>query len=576
MRGLLGWLWRHRAWYAGGLLALGAVDAAQTVLPFLIRRLIDDLAAGTGGSIAGLCAGMLGIAALMVGLRFLWRILILGASRRIRRDLREQLHRALLAQDHAFHATRSPGSLMALAGNDLDAVAQACGFGVLALFDAILMILFAAGAMLHLDARLALLACAPLPLIALVHWRAGRAIHRRFETVQAEFGALTELVREALAGIRTVKAHAREPGLEQALGRANRRNRDANLALARIHAVFEPALALLSGLAMVIVLAVGGGLVIDGSLTLGGFVAFTAFLAMLAWPMMAIGWAVNLVGRGLASFTRVQAAITAVPAVRDPPRPRPLPDDTTLALLGVRVRPADAERDLLADIAVELPAGGSLGLVGPTGSGKSVLCDLLVRLIDPVAGEVRLGGVPLPELALADLRRAVALVPQDPAVFALPIRENLRFAAPEADDAAVEAAARAVGLHDEIAALPQSYDSPVGEGGVTLSGGQRQRLAIARALLARPRLLVLDDCLSALDAATESRVLAHLRRVSRGLTTVVASHRLRTVAACDLILVLDHGRVVERGTHAALVRQGGLYARLDALQRAEQALEERA
>jgi ATP-binding cassette subfamily B multidrug efflux pump len=576
VRELLRWIWGYRSWYAAGLAALLLVDAVQTATPFLVRRLIDDLAVGDDTRVGLLCAAMLAIAAAMVGLRFLWRWWIVGAARRIRRDMREALHRSLLRLDAAGRSGRSTGDLMALSGNDLDAVAMACGFGCLALFDAVFMIAFAFGAMLHLDSRLALLAAAPLPLIAAVQWLAGRAIHRRFERVQARFGELTEGVREALTGIRTLKAHAREAGAERGLDAANEANLHANLALARINALFDPAIALLGGAALAIVLAAGGRMVIAGELSLGSLVAFTAFLAMLAWPMMAIGWAVNLLSRGSASMTRIAPMLASVPRIADPAEPLPAPATADLELAGVTWTPPGATAPVLSGIEARLAHGGVLGVVGATGSGKSVLADLLVRLADPDAGTIRLGGTDIRALRLADLRRLVALVPQEPTVFAMTLRENLAFARPTASEEDIRTALADAALDDDVARMPRGLDTLLGERGVDLSGGQRQRLAIARALLARPALLVLDDCLSALDAATEVRVLASLRRRRSGVTTVVASHRLRTVADADLILVLERGRVAERGRHRELVTSGGIYARLHALQEAERAIEERA
>ncbi|MEK7414187.1 MAG: ABC transporter ATP-binding protein [Planctomycetota bacterium] len=576
MRALLHWLWRYRAWIAGGLLCLGIIDGMQTLVPFLLRAAIDDLSAGHADRLTLLAGGMLLIGVLMVGLRFFWRFLLFGAARRIRRDLRLALHAQLVRLDAGFRHGRSTGEQMALATSDIDAVNQACGFGMMAVFDAVFLILFSVAAMIHLSPALALITCLPLPLVALCEWRMGKVLYRCYDRSQTTFAVLTEQVREALVGVRTLKAHAREADCSRALERANQDNLQAWLRVSRIDSVFEPAIMFLAGVPAVVALLFGGRAVLDGTMSLGDFVAFVAVLSLLAWPMMAIGWSVNLWTRGAASMSRIQTVLDTVPAITSPTNAVRMPTDSGITLEAVSVRYPSAERDALRDLSVHIAAGGMLGIVGPTGSGKSTLADLLVRMNDPTHGVVRLGGCDLRTLVLNDLRRTVAIVPQEPFVFALSIAENLAFARPEASTAEIEAAAQAACLHEEILCLPQGYTTLLGERGITLSGGQRQRLAIARALLQDPAVLVLDDCLSALDAATETQVLANLRQARRGRTAVVISHRIRTIADANLTLVLDHGHVIERGTHAELLAVGGLYARLHALQQAEQALEERA
>ncbi len=570
---LLSWLWRYRWWMLSGLLALLAVDGIQLAFPFLTRAAIDDLASQRTDRLLAIAAAMVGIGAAMIGLRYLWRMFIVGAARRIRRELRLALYAQLLHLDAAHHQRHSTGEAMALATNDLEAVAQACGFGVLALFDAFFLILFSALAMVHLEPRLALLAGSPLLLVALFEWRAGIAIYRRFEHVQDGFALLTEEVREVLSGIRTITLHDKAAEAAAKLERANQITLARGLALVRLDAFCDPVFVLLAGAAMILALRFGGGAVLSGELSLGSLVAFLAFLATMTWPMMAIGWSVNLWSRGVASMARIQAVLDARPLIADPARPRDLPDSAQLSFQAVTVRHAGARRDAVAALSCEVPAGTTLGVIGTTAAGKSTLGDLLVRLLDPSRGRLALGGCDLRTLRLSDLRRAVALVPQEPFVFALSVADNIRFTRPAASDAEVEAAARAACLHEEIAALPQGYATPLGERGVTISGGQRQRLAIARALLAAAPVLVLDDCLSALDAGTEAALLRNLQAARHGRTTVLISHRVRTLSDAEHIIVLDQGRVVEQGRHDQLLRAGGLFARIAALQRAEQQVE---
>jgi ATP-binding cassette subfamily B multidrug efflux pump len=570
---LLSRLWRYRGWMLSGLLALLVVDGIQLAFPFLTRAAIDDLAQRRTGRLLAIAAAMVVIGAAMIGLRYLWRLFIIGAARRIRRELRLELYTQLLHLDAAHRRMQSTGEAMALATNDLEAVTLACGFGVLSLFDALFLILFSALAMFHLQPGLALLAGSPLLLVALFEWRAGIAVYRRFEHVQDGFALLTEEVREALSGIRTITLHAKEAECAAKLERANQTTLARGLALVRLDAFYDPVIALLAGTSMILALRYGGGAVLSGDLSLGSLVAFLAFLATMTWPMMAIGWSVNLWSRGVASMARIQAVLDARPVIADPDQPRDLPGGGDLSFDAVGVRHAGADRDALEELSCQVPAGTTLGVIGTTAAGKSTLADLLVRLLDPSRGRLTLGGCDLRQLRLSDLRRTVALVPQEPFVFALSVADNIRFARPEASAAEVETASRAACLHEEIAALPQGYATLLGERGVTISGGQRQRLAIARALLAAAPVLVLDDCLSALDAGTELALLRNLQAARRGRTTVLISHRVRTLSDAEHIIVLDQGRVVEQGRHDQLLRAGGLYARIAALQQAEQQVE---
>ena len=377
-----------------------------------------------------------------------------------------------------------------------------------------------------------------------------------------------------MSGIRTIALHAKEDACAAKLERANQASLASGLALIRLDSFYDPVIALLAGSAMIIALRFGGAAVLNGELSLGSLVAFLAFLAAMTWPMMAIGWSVNLWSRGVASMGRIQAVLDERPAIADPPQPAQLPANFDLAFSGVAVRHAGASHEALQELSCTVAQGTTLGVIGTTAAGKSTLGDLLVRLLDPSRGVMALGGVDLRQLRLADLRRTVALVPQEPFVFALSVADNIRFTRPAASDAEVEAAARAACLHDELAAMPQGYATRLGERGVTISGGQRQRLAIARALLSASPVLVLDDCLSALDAATEVALLRNLRAARTQRTTVLISHRVRTLSDAEHIIVLDQGKVVEQGRHQQLLRACGLYAHIAALQQEERRTED--
>ncbi|MBA2480928.1 MAG: ABC transporter ATP-binding protein [Planctomycetes bacterium] len=583
MRGILRWLWRHRWRIGAGLIVLLVIDAVQMVLPWLVGRAIDDFARGHQDQAGRFAALILVTGLVMASLRFFWRYLLIGAARRIRRDLRSHIYAHLLRLEPAFYDAKPTGELMALATNDIDAVTQACGFGMLALFDALFLVAFTIVAMSLIAPELLFQALAPLPVLAAFVVIAGRRIHGRFEVVQERFAGLTERVREAIAGVRVVKGFAREREFAADFAVGSKDYLRANFSLIRLSASFDPVIAALSGVATVIVLWSGGRLAIDGTITIGGFVAFTTYLGMLTWPMMAIGWVINLLQRGSASMKRIEQVLDRAPGIVDAPDAVSFPREAGIACTALTFRypqrrdvtgvhSSDEGRPALAGCAFDLNPGATLGIIGLTGSGKTTLAHLLLRLVDPPPGTLSIGGVDVRRIRLDELRRHAALVPQDPFLFALSIRDNIRFARPEATQDEVERAARLACIHDEIVGFPQGYDAMLGERGVTLSGGQRQRVAIARAVIGDPRLLVLDDCLSAVDAATEAAVIANLHGFLHERTAVVISHRIAAVQASDLILVFSHGTMVEQGVHVGLLASGGLYARLADLQRAEEAI----
>ncbi len=568
MKGILRELWRYRGWLLLGVLALLLVDTAQLVTPLIIRAAVDDLVLGVGERLPRYALYLVGIAGTVLVFRFLWRYFLFGAGRKIERDLRNRLFGHLLTLSPSFYARHSTGDLMAHATNDLEAVRRACGMGVLLAADTVIMVSFALAAMIGISPRLTLLAFVPLPFLTLVVLGFGRLIHRRFEQVQASFARLTERVREALSGIRVIRAFAREGGMGRAFAEDNREYIRLNMALVRVWGVFRPLIGLLAGLGTGIVLWFGGRAVLAASISLGDFVAFTSYLGMLIWPMMALGWIVNLLQRGAASMGRIQVLFSAQPDIKSPPRPKPFPRSHRIELRKLSFAYPGEERPVLRDISVTVEEGMTLGIVGLTGSGKSTLVRLIPRLYDPPPGTLLLGGVDIRELDLAELRGAIGMVPQDVFLFSATLRENIAFGRPEATDDEVWQAARLAGLAEEIASFPDGLDTLVGERGIALSGGQRQRVGIARALILDPPILILDDVLSSVDAKVEEEILGNLKGVLARRTAIVVAHRISAVRDADWIIVLQDGEILEQGDHRRLVAQGGLYARLTELQQA--------
>ncbi|HQM38285.1 MAG TPA: ABC transporter ATP-binding protein [Candidatus Bipolaricaulis anaerobius] len=568
MRGIFRELWRYRWRLLTGVLALFVVDTLQLIAPLVVRSAVNDLVAGTGEHLVRYALYLVVIAAVVFGFRFLWRILLFGAGRLIERDMRNRLYAHLLKLSPAYYVEHSTGDLMAHATNDLEAVRRSCSQGVLMASDAVIMISVSLAAMIGISPVLTLYAFVPLPFITLAVVGFGRLIHRRFERAQAAFSALTERVREALSGVRLLRAFAREEGIEGAFSVTNRENVEANMALTRVSGVFDPAVGLLAGLGTVIILWFGGRGVLGGTLSLGDLVAFMNYLGMMVWPMMAIGWVVNTLQQGAASMKRLDRIFAEEPDITSPAEPLPMPSSRRIEFRDLTFTYPGTARPALRDVNLVVEEGTTLGVVGLTGSGKSTLVRLLPRLYDPPPGTVLLGGVDIRLLDLGELRGQIAMAPQDVFLFSATLRENIAYGRPEASEDEVWEAARLAGLAEEVASFPDGLDTIVGERGVTLSGGQRQRVGIARALLLNAPILILDDVLSSVDAQVEEEILGHLRGVLERRTAIVVAHRITAVREADHIIVLDGGRIVEQGDHSHLVRLGGLYARLNELQQA--------
>ncbi len=570
----------RRFWpaFAGGFACVVVSNYFLTLGPQYLQQGIDAFSADDSHAAVQRAIRLLLAVALAGGVaRFVMRQLLNGVSRRVETDLRDHLYVHLQRLSPPFYDRFTTGDLMARATNDLLAVRMVAGPGVMYLSDTIVRAALVLPYMLHLSPRLTGLALAPLALLPIGMAVFGQAIHRRTLRIQAAYSDLTSAVHENLSGARIVRAYRQEDAETERFSTINAAYADRNLALARVAGAFHPMLALLGGLGGAAVIWIGGRLVIQGQLTAGEFVAFGVYLVTLVWPMIALGWVVNLVQRGEASMGRINELLDTRPEIASPPQPTPLPPAhgaRSLTFDGVWFRyPTAPERGwVLQDISFTLPAGGSLGIVGATGSGKSTLAELIVRSYDPDRGRVLLDGVDLREVELGALHRALGIVPQETFLFSDTLRANVLLGAP--DDGRLEHVGETAQLSAALADLPAGYDTMLGERGINLSGGQRQRAAIARALAQDPTLVVLDDALSAVDGHTEARILGRLRDALAGRSRVIISHRLSAVRDTDQILVLEQGRVVERGTHADLMARKGRYHELLWKQQMEEELEE--
>lgn len=580
MRGLLALLpcFRpYRTRVAGGIAAILVRALVGLLAPLLVGQAVDAFRRETSARTLLVYAGMLvGVAAVQGVFSYAQRKVLVAVSRDIEYDLRNDYFAHLERLPPSYYQTSYTGDLMARATSDLQAVRMLCGPAIMYASNTVFEAAGSLAFMAHIHWRLTLLALATLPLVAAATQVFGQRIHRLFERVQERFAALSTRAQENFAGVRVVRAYAQEESEAAAFGVANDAYLAENRRLIRWNAAFHPLLQMLVGVGFALVLWYGGNLALRHEITVGQFVTFNLFLGQLVWPMIAIGWVINLAQRGAASYGRLRAVLDVVPSIRDEEPVERLPAARgALSFRGVTLRhPGAAETvpPALADVAFDVAPGETVAVVGRTGAGKSTLLSLVPRLADPPPGTVTLDGRDVRHVALEDLRGAVAMVPQESFLFSASLHDNIAFGRPDASREEVREAARLAGLEDDLASFPAGLDTVIGERGITLSGGQKQRVALARALLLRRPILLLDDCLSAVDTQTEERILRHLREVFVGRTVLLVSHRISTVKQADRVLVLDQGRLVESGTHEALVARGGIYADLDARQRLEEEL----
>ena len=561
---------------AVGLSALLMVDVLQLLIPRVVKHAIDDLTAGAVSSFSLLFYGgeVLSLALGIAGFRYVWRYLLLGAARRIERSLRDRFFRHLQALSPSYFSRSKIGDLMAHATNDMEAVRMSLAMGMIFLVDTVVLGLLTLFFMIYIHPTLTLYAILPMPLITMITLFFSRLIHERFENLQSTFSSLTERVRESIAGIRVVKAYVQEEVESEKLSRISQDYIQKNIDVTKVWGMFFPLILLFSNLSLAIVLYAGGKLTILQSISTGDFVAFVSYLGILAWPMMALGWAINVMQRGGASLERLNRIFAETPEISDAPDIIPCgPLKGRIEIRGLTYPWGNGRNPILQDIHLNIREGEKLVIVGRTGSGKTVLCNLLARILEPSRGSLFFDGMEVHGIPLSALRGSIAYVPQDTFLFSDTLRENIALGKPDASEEEVREAARIAQIYDEVMAFPEGMDTVIGEKGVTLSGGQRQRVAIARAVLLNPPIFILDDSLSSVDIQTEERILEGLEKFLEKKTTLLITHRIAPLRRADRIIVLDQGRVVEEGDHATLLARGGIYTDLYWRRQLEEELE---
>ncbi len=562
---------------AAGLFFLLLVDFLQLQIPLILRSVVDALTTFRASPTLLLryASAILGLAVLIAVFRLFWRLALLGFSRIIEERLRNLLYAHLQALSPSFYRKTSTGDLMARATNDLNAIRMAAGMGLVALVDSLVLGAATIGFMLHLSPRLTMLALVPMPFIVFFSRRLTRRMSSGYERVQHAFSGLTERVREAFSGIRVVKVYAREPWTLSRLRREGDQYVKENLGLARTLALLFPLMAVFTNLGLCVVVWFGGRLAVLDLISTGDFVAFAAYLNLLAWPLMAMGWVINLMQRGATSMKRINRILEEEPDIVSPSAPMPFPGPTRggIRIQDLSIRYPGQRRDALCNISLSVEAGWTAAFVGRVGAGKTTLLLCLPRLLPLPEETVFLDGGDVTRYDLKELREAIGVVTQETVLFSDTFRNNLLLGRRDVPDEALVDALKTAQLYEELLELDRGLDTLVGERGLTLSGGQRQRLTIARALVSDPPVLIMDDALSMVDTRTEARILNRVLARRAGRTTLFVSNRLSTIRRAHRIFVLDQGRLVEEGNHEELMEKGRAYARLYTRRRLERQLE---
>src|SRR5271170_4493288 len=573
LRPLFPYLRKYRGSYFIGTICVLINNGVWILFPLVLRRAVDGLQAGvTREKLLTYSLELLGVAAIKGIFQFLTRWMVIGISREIEFDLRNDLYRHLESLSYSYYQRTRTGDIMARATNDLNAVRMLLGPAIMYSANTIVFTAGALAFMLSISPKLTFYAFLPLPIVSITIQYFGRKIHERFERIQAMFSDISARAQENFSGARVIRAYVQEEAEIASFETANQEYVARSLKLVRLMGMLWPTLETMLGFAIVLVLWLGGREVLQGRIKVEDFVAFNIYMMQLTFPIIALGWVVNIFQRGTASLVRLNEILQEQPEIKDETGSKDRPVEGEIEFRGLNFD-YDGKR-VLHNLNLRIPAGSSMAIVGPTGAGKSTLVNLIPRIYDAAPGMVLVDGRPIREFSLASLRRNMGFVPQETFLFSDRIRENIALGVESATDQDIHDAADAANISLDIEGFPERYQTMVGERGITLSGGQKQRTAIARALIRNPRILILDDALSSVDTHTEDKILNHLRDVMRGRTTIFISHRVSTVRNADRIAVLHGGAIVELGTHDELLALNGYYSDLYNKQLLEEELAE--